>query len=71
MAGLYLHCVICSRKQANGLISGAAWGRLELPSDAYADGASPSGIVRVCPSCIGTYPDDWQSRALSGVRQAS
>jgi hypothetical protein len=69
--GLYLHCAICSRKQADGLISGAAWARLELPADAHTDGASPGSVVRVCPSCLGMYPSDWQSKALSGLRQAS
>jgi hypothetical protein len=32
MSRLYLRCVLCSRQQADGLISGAAWGRLELPA---------------------------------------
>ncbi len=55
---LYLHCVICSRKQANGLLSGAAWGRIERPP--------PAPTIRVCPTCMSTNPD-WQSRALGGV----
>jgi len=61
---LYLHCVICSRKQADGLISGAAWGRLELPPDAEVDHPALSGsALRCCPSCIGRHPD-WQDRVL-------
>ena len=70
MAGLYLHCVICSRKQADGLISGAAWGRLELPADSHTNGVAPGGTVRVCPSCVGTHVD-WQERVLHELRQAS
>jgi hypothetical protein len=61
---LYLHCVICSRKQADGLISGAAWGRLELPPEAEVDHPALRGsTLRCCPSCIGSHPD-WQERVL-------
>ena len=61
---LYLHCVICSRKQADGLISGAAWGRLELPRGTEVDHAGVNGsTLRACPSCVGTHPD-WQERML-------
>jgi hypothetical protein len=60
---LYLHCAICSRKQADGLISGAAWGRLEIPPHIRAEGSN--GTVRVCPSCIEGTPD-WQTHVLSG-----
>jgi hypothetical protein len=52
---LYLHCVICNRKQADGLLSGAAWGRVEPPP--------PAKTIRVCPSCMSSNPD-WQIRAL-------
>ena len=34
MSRLYLVCAVCSRRQADGLISGAAWGRAELPPGA-------------------------------------
>ncbi|MBA2740615.1 MAG: hypothetical protein H0U46_01215 [Actinobacteria bacterium] len=67
---LYLHCVICGRKQADGLISGAAWGRLELAADSNANGYPASAPVRVCPSCIGTHTN-WQSLALSSASKAS
>jgi hypothetical protein len=55
MPGLYLRCVICSRQQAEGLISGAGWGRLEL-----SDGST----LRVCPSCVSEHAD-WQTHLLA------
>jgi hypothetical protein len=62
---LYLRCVICSRQQADGLISGAAWGRLELPADAVLHHpAVRDATARACPSCVSANPD-WQSRVLS------
>ena len=68
---LYLHCVICSRKQADGLISGAAWGRLEVPTGAQIDHPGLNGsTLRACPSCIGDNPD-WQSSVLSSLGLAS
>jgi hypothetical protein len=64
MSRLYLRCVICSRQQADGLISGAAWGRLELPEDAQVDHPGVNGsTLRACPSCVGSQPD-WQERIL-------
>ena len=64
---LYLHCVICSRKQADGLISGMAWGRLELPAGAQIDHPGLNGsTLRACPSCMSENPD-WQSSVLSGL----
>jgi hypothetical protein len=62
---LYLHCVICSRKQADGLVSGAAWGRLELPPGATVDHPALRGsTLRACPTCIQMQPD-WQTRVLA------
>jgi hypothetical protein len=58
---LYLHCAICNRKQADGLLSSAAWGRVEPP-------VPPA--LRVCPSCMSEHPD-WATRALGDVRQQS
>jgi pyruvate dehydrogenase complex dehydrogenase (E1) component len=67
MSRLYLRCVICSRQQAEGLISGAAWGRLELPGDAVVHHPGVSGsLARVCPSCVSSHPD-WQARVLSNL----
>jgi hypothetical protein len=55
---LYLHCVICSRKQADGLISGAAWARLEVPAEAAAGHPGLEGTtLRACPSCTESNPD--------------
>jgi hypothetical protein len=67
MAQLYLHCVICSRKQANGLLSGAAWGRIELPPGSHVDHPSVrDSFARACPTCIGQYAD-WQYRGLNSL----
>jgi len=64
---LYLHCAICSRKQADGLLSGAAWGRLEVPPDAQVEHPALRGsTLRACPTCIGSNPD-WQSRMLAAL----
>lgn len=65
MSRLYLHCTICSRKQADGLISGAAWGRLQLPPGAEAANPGLAGAaLRACPTCIQRHPD-WHERLLS------
>ena len=68
---LYLHCVICSRKQADGLISGAAWGRLELPAGVQVDHPGLNGsTLRACPSCMSENPD-WQSSVLRSLGYSS
>jgi hypothetical protein len=68
---LYLHCVICSRKQADGLISGAAWGRLELPAEALGEDIGANGsTLRACPSCVSENPN-WHSRVLESLGIAS
>jgi hypothetical protein len=67
MSRLYLRCVLCSRQQADGLISGASWGRLELPAGAAVDQPTLAGsTVRACPSCVGGDPN-WQDRALAAL----
>lgn len=67
MSRLYLRCVICSRQQAEGLISGAAWGRLELPPGAAVEHPALVGsTLRACPSCCSTHPD-WQHRVLAAL----
>jgi hypothetical protein len=64
MSRLYLRCAICSRQQADGLISGAAWGRLELPPGAEVDHPALKGsTLRACPSCVGRHPS-WQDHLL-------
>jgi hypothetical protein len=63
---LYLRCVICSRQQADGLISGAAWGRLELPAGASLDHPALAGsTLRACPSC--SSDPNWQHRVLASL----
>ena len=67
MSRLYLVCAICSRRQAEGLISGASWGRLELPAGTTIDHpAIRESSTRACPTCVGMYPD-WQDRALASL----
>jgi hypothetical protein len=68
---LYLHCVICSRKQADGIISGAAWGRIELPPGTRVEHPSVKGsTARTCPTCMGQYPD-WHDRGMQALGLSS
>jgi hypothetical protein len=57
MSRLYLECALCGRKQAEGLLSRAAWGHFER------EGETP---LRACPSCKGTY-SDWETRVVSAA----
>ena len=67
MSRLYLRCVICSRQQAEGLISGAAWGKLELPPGAEIEHPALKGsMFRCCPSCLERHPD-WRESLLSSL----
>jgi hypothetical protein len=67
MSRLYLRCAICRRQQADGLISGAAWGRVEIPGDAAVDHPALAGTtLRACPTCIGRHPD-WRDRILTSL----
>jgi len=64
MSRLYLRCAICSRQQADGLISSASWGRLELPPGVEVDHPALKGsTLRACPNCVGRQPD-WQEHLL-------
>ncbi len=64
MSRLYLRCAICDRQQADGLISGAAWGKLELPPGAEVEHPALKGsMFRVCPSCKERHPD-WEQSLL-------
>ena len=64
---LYLHCAICSRKQAEGLLSGAAWGRVELPAGADTENPGLRGSsLRACPTCIERHPD-WHDRLVTSL----
>lgn len=65
MARLYLHCAICDRKQADGLLSGAAWPRFEVGPDAARDHPGLQGTaLRVCPTCVGRHPD-WRDQLMA------
>jgi hypothetical protein len=67
MSRLYLLCVVCSRQQADGLISGAAWGKLELPPGAEVDHPALKGsLFRCCPSCVERHPG-WQDELLESL----
>jgi hypothetical protein len=67
MSRLYLLCVVCSRQQADGLISGAAWGRLELPATADVQHPALKGsMFRCCPACVERHPD-WQAELLASL----
>ncbi len=67
MARLYLHCALCNRKQANGLLSGAAWGRLALSTDTAIDHPGLEGAeLRVCPTCIDRHPN-WSAELLESL----
>ena len=67
MSRLYLLCVVCSRQQADGLISGAGWGRLELPPGSEVEHPALKGsMFRCCPTCVERHPD-WQNNLLSSL----
>ena len=64
MAQLYLHCAICGRKQASGLLSAGAWGQVPLPAGVRVEHpAVREGSVCACPTCVGD--GDWATRALA------
>jgi hypothetical protein len=66
MPRLYLVCAICDRRQAEGLISGAAWKRQELPAGAVIDHPAVKGsMLLTCPSCASS--PGWAERALGRV----
>jgi hypothetical protein len=66
MSRLYLRCAICDRQQADGLLSGAAWGRVELPPGAIVEHAAlRDSTLRACPSCASE--PGWQERLLDSL----
>ena len=67
MSRLYLRCALCSRQQADGLISGAAWGRLELPVGLEVEHPALKGSTfRCCPACIQRHPG-WEDELLTSL----
>jgi transcriptional regulator NrdR family protein len=60
MTRLYMSCVVCTRKQAHGLLSNASWAIVEVRGASH----------RVCPSCREAH-GDWEERARTAVMQVS
>ena len=57
MSRLYLHCALCGRKQADGLLSRGYWGHIDV---------GQGTTVRACPACKERHPDwDVRLRATS------
>jgi hypothetical protein len=57
MSRLYLECGLCGRRQADGLLSRAAWSHVQL-----GDGRTMS----VCAGCKGSN-SDWEERLRGRV----
>jgi hypothetical protein len=67
MSRLYLVCAICDRRQADGLISGAAWGRTELPPGTAIEHPAVKGTALLtCPTCVSKDPG-WAQSAFGAV----
>jgi hypothetical protein len=67
MLKLYLVCAICGRRQADGLISGAAWGRTELPPGTTVEHPAVKGTTLLtCPSCVSSDPA-WAATSMASV----
>jgi hypothetical protein len=67
MSRLYLVCAICDRRQADGLLSGAAWGRTQLPPGASVEHPAVKGTsVLACPSCVSSNPA-WAQAAFGAL----
>jgi hypothetical protein len=61
MSRLFLHCGLCGRKQADGLLSRAAWGYVEI------NGGSTTASA--CPTCKEAHRD-WEEQ-LRGSAEAA
>lgn len=55
MSRLFLHCGLCGRKQADGLISRNSWGHLETGN---------GSALRACPTCK-EQNGDWETKLRS------
>lgn len=60
MSRLFLHCLLCGRKQADGLLSRGYWGHLEV---------APGTVLRACPTCKQQHRD-WEDRLRAQAGQA-
>jgi hypothetical protein len=69
MSRLYLHCGLCGRKQADGLLSRGFWGHLQADVVAHTDGAHESQALSACPTC--KQGADWEARLLATVPGAT
>ena len=61
MSRLYLHCGLCGRQQADGLLSRGYWGHLEI---------STEQTLRACPTCKEQHRD-WEERLRVTITQAA
>lgn len=62
MSPVYLRCALCDRQQADGILSGSAWGRFELPTSVEVERPGLGGMtLRACPACIDRHPD-WEQQ---------
>ena len=59
MSRLYLHCGLCGRKQADGLLSRNYWGHLEAGNHSLC----------ACPVC--KQSADWETRLLATLPGAA
>jgi hypothetical protein len=67
MSRLYLVCAICDRRQADGLLSGAAWGRAELPQGVAIEHPAVKGTTLLtCPTCVSKDPG-WAQSAFGAL----
>ena len=57
MAGLYLTCGLCGRKQTDGLLSRGYWGHIEVV---------PHGSLRACPTCKEGH-SDWPEKLVQAA----
>lgn len=55
--GVFLHCHLCGRKQADGLLSRNYWGHLEVRVGA---------VLRACPTCKEAH-GDWAERLRTSL----
>lgn len=57
MAGLFVSCAICGRKETLGLFSAGAWNAVETEQ---------GDVLHACPACTEQHRD-WEERVLSGT----
>jgi hypothetical protein len=55
MAGLFVTCAICGRKETLGLLSAGAWNAVQTEQ---------GDVLQACPTCTEQH-HDWEERALA------